>query len=358
MKPVAIIGAGNSGLAMSAHLSLNKHRVHLWNRSYETIKSLKRNRIIYCDGIIKGKAHIDVVTTDIAEALNNVETILITTPANSHKEIAQRLLPHLRNDMLIVLNPGRTFGAIEFSSTLFQAGCNLALNIAETQTIIYTCRKTGPQSVKIVAIKSDVLIASLKSGLNPLIIKFLPKAIQKHFIPSESMIQTSIGNVGMILHCAPTILNTGWIENPRKAFKYYYEGITPSVAQFIEKLDKERIAVSNIFEKPVESTSEWLKRSYGVKGRNLYECIQNNEAYRTIDAPNSMQHRYIYEDIPYGLVPIEAIGKYFGLPMTITSLVIDLACEIMNVDFRENGRNLTSLGFDSLSKEEVINRLI
>ena len=36
---ITVIGAGNSGLAMAAHLSLNYNCVTLWNRSRETIRN-------------------------------------------------------------------------------------------------------------------------------------------------------------------------------------------------------------------------------------------------------------------------------------------------------------------------------
>jgi opine dehydrogenase len=82
---------------------------------------------------------------------------------------------------------------------------------------------------------------------------------------------------------------------------------------------------------------------------NLYECIQNNDAYKTIDAPSSLKHRYIFEDIPCGLVPLEAIGIKLHLDMTYTSLIINLASKLLNVDFRKIGRNLECLGISHIT---------
>lgn len=181
--------------------------------------------------------------------------------------------------------------------------------------------------------------------MNKNIIESLPKCLHNYLKPAKSMIETSIGNVGMILHCAPLLLNAGWTESNNHMYKYYYDGITPSVGNLIEKIDNERIEVSKLLGSEVESTREWLKRTYMIEGDNLYECIQNNNAYKTIDAPASLKHRYIFEDIPCGLVPLESIGKSLGLPMHNTSLVISLASSILDVDFRATGRNL----------EEIIN---
>jgi len=351
--PVAIIGSGNSGLAMGAYLSANNHSVRLWNRSSETIQELCRSKTIKCSGVINKRIQVDVVTTDIEETLCDTELIMVTTPASAHREIAEKIAPYLKEKTMIVLNPGRTFGALEFINVLKKFKAPVLPIVAETQTIIYTCRKTGPDRVSILEFKKDVLLAAYRKKYNNIVMNNLPTCLQHFFIPAESIIETSIGNVGMILHCAPILLNIGWIESPKTKFKYYYEGITPSIAAFLEELDSERVYISELLGKRVEYTADWLRRSYNVSGSNLYECIQNNKAYKTIDAPLSLQHRYILEDVPCGLVPLEAVGRKLGLPVRLTSLIIDLASYVYKKDFRSSGRTLENLGLEKKSINEI-----
>jgi len=144
----------------------------------------------------------------------------------------------------------------------------------------------------------------------------------------------------MILHCAPVLLNTGWIENKETSFLYYYSGITPSIANFLEKLDKERISVAAKLGHKIESVVDWFANCYNTRQDNLYDCIQAVQSYKTIDAPASLDHRYIFEDVATGLVPLEILGKHLGLEMKITQLVIDLSTELLSYDFRKHGRNL------------------
>lgn len=345
---ITVIGAGNSGLAMTAHLSKEGNKVTLWNRSKATIAKLMETHTIYCEGVINTIAKVHLVTDDFEKAVENPDLILITTPASSHKELAKQLAMSLKKETLIVLNPGRTFGALEFREIYRR--WNLALNqtIAETQTIIYTCRRTGEDSVNIISLKSDVLISTFDSDGNQDIILRLPECIREYFIPARSMVETSIGNVGMILHCAPLLLNTGWTESKTAIYNYYYDGITPSIGKLIEQIDGERVLVSKILGLEVETTKEWLKRTYHVEGDSLYDCIQNNLAYTTIVAPRSLDHRYIFEDVPCGLVPLEAIGHKLGLEMKSTSLIIELASALVGVDFRKVGRNLHYMCVESL----------
>ena len=337
---VTVIGAGNSGIAMAAHLSKEGNEVTLWNRSRANISKLMKTHLIHCAGVVKGDILVHEVTDDIHIALEDPEVILITTPAHSHKELAELIAKNIKKSAVVVLNPGRTFGALEFRSIYEKFNQEYKQIIAETQTIIYTCRKTNEDSVDIFAFKDSVLISSFDTDNGKNIIDYLPECLKGYLSPAQSMIQTSIGNVGMVLHCAPVLLNAGWTENSQHTYKYYYDGITPTIAEFIEKIDLERIAVSESLGHKVESTQEWLIRTYPVTGNTLFACIQNNEAYKTINAPESLKHRYIFEDVPCGLVPLEVMGLKLGLNMMYTTLIIDLATTMLNTDFRKIGRNL------------------
>ena len=348
---VTVIGAGNSGIAMAAHLSKEGNEVTLWNRSKSTIEKLIKTHIIRCEGVVSGNIPIHCVTNNIDIALKDPDIILITTPANSHKELAEVISKNIKKSTVIVLNPGRTFGALEFRNIYEKHNLEYRQIIAETQTIIYTCRKTAEDSVNIIAFKDSVLISSLDIDSNGYIIEYLPDCLKGYFRQAKSMVETSIGNVGMVLHCAPLLLNAGWTESEKNIYKYYYDGITPTVGKLIEKIDNERVAVSEALGHKVESTKDWLIRTYHVTGSNLYECIQNNEAYKTIDAPGSLKHRYIFEDVPCGLVPLESIGLKLGLDMDYTTLIIDLASKLLNFDFRTTGRNLDYLDISTENSE-------
>lgn len=355
-RPIAVIGAGNSGFAMAAHLLSAGHTVHMWNRSEEDLFTpVRQAGGITTSGKVNGCFMPNLMTHDMAEAIRDAELILVTVPANAHAPVAKAMVPHLRDGQVIVLTPGRTCGAPEVHHLLHAHGVETNITIAETQTIIYTCRKDTPSSVVILAFKNGVLLSALKPSQTEAVLQILPKCIRRFFAPASSLLQTSLGNVGMILHCAPVLLNIGWIESPQTRFKYYYEGITPSIASFLEKLDAERLEVADRCGIHTLSVADWMRHSYDISGRSLYECIQANSSYAKIDAPRTLKHRYMYEDVPTGLVPLEAIGKALGLPMPLTESIIDLANRIVEEDFRRIGRNAGVLGLTrGLPAQEVV----
>lgn len=336
MESVMILGGGHQGLAMAAHLSLNGVSCCLWNRTPNNIREIIETKEIVCSGLLEGKAQIDQVVTDITEIKQKL--IMVTTPSSAHYDIAKMIAPYVNESHIIVLNPGRTFGILDFIRGLKEQGCKSLPLVAETQTIVYTCRRLDKNAVAIYALKKDVKIATLDIKNVSEIIDNMPVCLKNYFIPAKSYIETSLGNVGMILHCAPVLLNIGWIEHESVDFKYYYEGISKSVAKVLEKIDEERVNVSKAMGYEIETLMGWLIRSYNTNGANLYECLQNNKYYKSIDAPLTLNHRYLEEDIPNGLVPLESAGKELGIDTPVTTMIIDLANIVMEKDYRAIGR--------------------
>ncbi|SKB94863.1 opine dehydrogenase [Lachnospiraceae bacterium] len=332
---IAVLGAGNSGLAMSAHLSQLGCDVNLWNRTRHNIEKLIRTKTIFCEGLKENSVRINLITDDIDEALKDVDIIMVTTPAYSFFDIGCLIAAKIKENVPIILNPGRTFGAMRLERIIKEHSSLNSVSIAETQTILYTCRKYDEDRVKVFSLKRDVRIASKKMETVNSILEKLPYEFRNRFEIEESLAKTTLSNVGMVLHCAPLLLNSGWTENRDNSYKYYYDGITPTIGAFIEKIDDERVSVAKRLGYDIETTKAWMERSYGIKGKTLYECIRNNEAYKKIDAPDSLDHRYITEDIPFGLVQIEKIGKLINVETRTITLVIDLAEQLFNADYRK-----------------------
>ena len=105
---ILIMGCGNQALAMASHLIKNGNIVNIWNNSLETIKKLKQEKIIKCEGYINGNFELNKISTNIDEVLEKV--ILIATPATAHKTLAKVLAKKVDSNYTIILNPGRTFG--------------------------------------------------------------------------------------------------------------------------------------------------------------------------------------------------------------------------------------------------------
>lgn len=146
-KRVAVIGAGNGGTAIAAYLASLGVEVNLCDLFPQYLEG-----IIAADGIdltLDGQTthqRLNKVTGDVAEAISGVHLIMVVTPSFTHRMIAERCYSALTDGQVVVLNPGRTGGALDFLNTIRSKGCHADITIAETQTLIYSCRKTGPAS--------------------------------------------------------------------------------------------------------------------------------------------------------------------------------------------------------------------
>lgn len=349
----AVLGAGNGGQTMAAHLAIKGYCVNLYNRSIEKIQCIKEKGGINIEGCIEGFGHLNIVTDNIKDAIKNVDVIMVTVPASGHKDIAMSLTPYLQNGQIIVLNPGRTGGALEFLYTLRNLEMNKNIILAEAQTFIYACRIIEPAKVKVFSMKKVVSIAALPANMTSKVVNVLSKAYPE-FIPALNVLETSFNNVGAVFHPAPTLLNSARIEATGGDFDYYTSGITPSVARVIENIDSERVKVAKALGVEAITALKWLELSYGSHGDNLYEAINNTPGYYGIKAPSTLNTRYIYEDIPESLVPISSIGTMLGIKTPTIDSIIQLACVVHNTNYFSSGRNVRNLGIEGLMINQIM----
>ena len=81
-----VIGAGHGGKAMAADLAVKGFTVRLYNRTAERINEIALRGEIeleYEDGT-HHLSRLAVVTSDIAEALDGTDVIMVVVPASGH----------------------------------------------------------------------------------------------------------------------------------------------------------------------------------------------------------------------------------------------------------------------------------
>jgi len=174
------------------------------------------------------------------------------------------------------------------------------------------------------------------------------------FIPAPNVLYTSLDNMGAIFHPALTLLNAGWIEQTKGNFQFYVDGVTRSTAHVLEVLDRERVTIAAALGVSARPALRWLKDAYSAEGDTLYEAIQANPGYRGIMAPRNLRHRYIFEDVPFSLVPLVSLGKQFGVDTWAIDAMIRLACVIHGTNYYERGRTVADMGLKGLRVSEVV----
>jgi opine dehydrogenase len=350
-----VIGAGHGGKAMAAHLALLGFPTTLYNRTPEHIAAIKELQGIDLEGAEggpRGFAKLACVTSSIPEALAQAEMIMVVVPSSAHADVAKACAPYLTDGQIVVLHPGRTCGAIEFAKVLRDQNCHADVTVSEAETFIYASRTDGPAQARIFRIKEAVPLAALPATRNRLVLDKIHEAYPQ-YIDGVNVLQTGMNNMGAIFHPALAMLNAGWIESTHGDYQFYIDGVTPSVARVLEALDRERVTVASSLGIRGRTALEWLKLAYDTSGEDLHEAIHNQPGYYGIKAPPTLNHRYIFEDVPMSLVPIAALGERYGVSVRGMDSIIRLACVMHRTDYWRRGRTLDKLGINNLSVGEL-----
>lgn len=334
---IAVIGAGSGGLALCYELKRAGHSVRLWNRSPERLAPILagRSRVLVEDPENHiTEIAIDSICPELGDAMDGADAAVVVTPSSAHEDLGQRFGEIRAGNCPIILMPGRTYGSYAFTKLYRKVSPGAEILCLETQTILHACRSEGDK-VRIYGTKSKVSYTSpipLPRSVQDMVSSILPcfEYVERYF-------DVALNNVGAFFHPIPTILNSGWIESGKR-FKHYSEGITPRIAAFIDAIDQEkknlcqRIGVRHL------PLTDWLKVEYGAEGQDLYTLLQNVPAYKGVDAPTSLDHRYIFDDLNTGLVPLYRTAEHFGVPMPTLKVFLDFTCAFLRKDYYSTGR--------------------
>ncbi|MBN1677475.1 MAG: NAD/NADP octopine/nopaline dehydrogenase family protein [Candidatus Thermoplasmatota archaeon] len=337
---------------MAGHLAIMGFPTRLWNRSREKIDNINDRGGVDVEGVIEGYGKVELASDDIEEVLDGTDVVMVVVPASGHRDVAELCAQHLTNRHTVILNPGRTFGAIEFLNVLRRRKIKTRPVIAEAQTFIYVSRHAEPARARIIQVKNSVPVAAIPAHRTPQVLEVVRRAFPQ-YVAASNVLETSLDNIGAIFHPSLTILNAARIESTHGDFEYYLEGVSPSTARVLESADAERVAVGAALGIHLHTAREWLYLAYDSPGRNLYEAIQATPGYKGVRAPATLTHRYILEDVPMSLVPIASVAGLAGVKTPTLHMLIHMASTMHGRDFWAEGRTVEKVGLTGMSVKDI-----
>jgi len=362
---VTVLGGGNGAFAAAADLTLRGVETRLLEAPElrATIDPVLAAGGIQLENakiaeIGSGLAQVSLVTTDPAPALAGADVILFLVPAFAERRFAELIAPHVTPDQLVVLFCGSVGGALELAAHLRQAGAALPL-IAETEALVYAALKSGPASIRLMGRKAGVGLGALPATKVRQALDRL-RPLYSDLVPRADVLETGLRNTNPVAHVASMVLNSGRISPDIPAFRFYKDGFPAPVGRIAEHVDAERLRVAEAFGYRLASTRETMLAWYGdqgAKGKTLAEVLSTNPPFQTVLAPQTLQHRFLTEDVPFGFVPFEALAQAGGVPTPTISALITLASLLLDTDLRAGGRQLDRLGLAGLGPQEIRRRL-
>ncbi len=357
MIRVLVVGGGNGGFATAADLAIRGCEVRVYNRTPQTLEAVAGQGGIRYSGVLgEGLAQVRV-GADLGALVDDVDLIVVCLPATAHAFAARALAPHLHPEQAVLLNPGGLLGSLAFCRDLRDAGYRDPLLLGETGTLTYICRKTDPGGVRVTSILRDVPTAAFPGRSTAELLR-RAQPVLAGLMPQPTILHSGLANVNAVLHPPGMLLGAAWIEHTGGDFSFYYDGATPAVGRLLAALDRERLAVARawgvevppfpvLFARIGSTTAE--AAASGDYVRILRESAPNRE----IKAPPSLEHRYMHEDIPMGVVPLADLGRAAGVATEVLDAVITLASTITGRNYRREGRTLAGVGMGGWTVDRV-----
>ncbi len=358
VKSIAVLGAGHGGCAAAVDLAKRGYSVRLHARNAERLAPFRAQGGIKARGVHEGLVAIDLLTTDVVQAVGGADLIMLVVPSVAHRYYARALAPLIDGSQPIFINPGHTGGGLHFLYELRAAGYRGPVRSCETVTLTYITRMEGPDTVNIYSYTTRLRFAALP-GRETAALFDLIKPLYPHVVQAGSVIETGLSNMNAVFHPPGMIMNAGWIEHSHGEFLFYREGFTDAIGRVTAAVDGERLAIAKALGVPAIPFIDifyaaGLTTKAARDSGDISRACMESEPNKSIKSPASLDHRYVHEDVGYGLVPFAALGQFAGVATPTIAALIKLASLAVGIDYRCEGLTLERLGIAGMSPADLL----
>jgi len=363
---VAVLGGGDGGHTVAADLTLKGFQVSLCDlpqfSDYGWLKNTMETGEIELTGAIQGVAKINLVTTDIKEALKDANIIFVVARSNADALFAEACAPYVEDGQIILLAAGNC-GSLVFINTFKDKKVKKDVLLAESASLPYGCRirepthRGGPTHARAFFITSIFAVGVFPANRTDEVISRLKK-FYSGTIAMTNVLEAGMSNPNTAAHCAPTILNVGRIERVAAEklgdFALFHEGCSESVMRVVTAIMIER---GNIFKALGWKVAYPVSDTENIIDNILRVCKPRTGVEEALKQKGPMgpinEARYITEDVPYGLVTYSSFGKMVGVETPAINSMIQLSSVMNQVDYMAEGRTVEKLGISDMTIKEL-----
>jgi opine dehydrogenase len=354
---IAVLGSGAGGTAVAFDWSAHGHDVFLFDVEQfpDNVRHIAATGQIDAEGALEGSAPIACAGHDVEAVMSGAAIVFLVGPAFATRPLAAICAPYLEEGQEVVVCPGSTGGALAFKDEAGLAVGSDDILVSETSTLPYAVRLTEPGHIRVfLKLAGGFFMATLPGRHTGRTLELL-REVYPGLEPARNVLQTTLQNANPVIHPVATLLNAALLERTGGDFLFYEEGVTPGVGRLIEAVDQERIAIGRALGIEVVPDPE-LSLRQGYMTENSYEHgYTTAPGFLGIKAQPSLDHRYINEDVGYGLVFLSALGRQVGVDTPIMDSVIALTSRLMKRDYRaEAARTPTSIGIGGLDSAALV----
>ena len=366
---VLICGTGNGAHALAALASQNpRFEVRVLTQSADRAQRwteiMRRERLTVMvrngnGNHVAWKANAFMVTDQPDQAARGCDLIIFAVPAFRHLKYLTSLKPYIEDGCVIGGLPGQNGFEFDVRMALGQRLKNCV--VMNFDSLPWICRITEfGKSAKIYGCK-DQLVGALQGDLSKARLKD-PLAVMRSLLGKTPKLVVSGHLLGITLrslnaYSHPPIMYGRWKDWKGEALErppLFYQDIDEETAELLGKISEEVVATSKgiMSQYPGVDLShvipmyDWDIGCYGndIKDKtNLMTALRTNSGYAGIPHPMiqtesgeyipDFNHRFLTEDVPFGLVVIRGIAEIAGIPTPCMDRVLTWCQEKLGKEY-------------------------
>jgi opine dehydrogenase len=284
-------------------------------------------------------------------AIGEADVVILATPAVAQSVYAGLLAPQLKDGQVVVLLPGRAFGAVEFARGLRRLGAHPEIAIVEVASAPYLVSSERPGSLQVHAAKRELPTACLPNARTVAVTEQL-QLLLPMLRPVSGVLESTFSDLGAVINLPPALLGVAADDGAATVRERLPEEVT---ATALRRLDAERRAVAFAYGvRDLQSAEERLAHSYGCGGSGIDAVLDEIEAYAELPAPGPPRRDHRTHDlVATSLVPLCSAARLAGVDAPTASALVEVASTLAGLDYMRYGRTLESLGLDRLGADGI-----
>lgn len=349
---VTVLGGGSDARMLSALCLAEGADVTLFSAYGAELDALRDGHGIALRGegpvgnyqIDQDSAPSIITTAELDRAVADAQVIFLTGPVHKQRTYAMVLADHIRDGQVLVLAPGRSFGAAEAAWLLRIGGTSADYTLVEVQGLPYWYSVAGNQLHLSAA--SDVAAATLPAGRGHAVEglkRFLP-----NIVPAINTVRSSFDDGSGLVEVPALLIGGPAVKDGLPPVPDGAAALTenntfralvgPQHQSIMERMARERRDVAQKFGvRDLPDLSEWQDRHAGaLKGTGSRPVPPLNEA------------RVIVRCATIGsLVPLVSAARMAAVAVPATEAMVTLAGTVLGAEMGSAGRRLEAIGIDS-----------
>lgn len=341
----ALIGMGAAGSGLAVEAGLHGMDIASW---YDTDPAIG-DALAFAGGLsYEGQRGVGMVAMppqapSNAEAVAEADLIFVSTTADRHAEVANSIASAVKEGQIVVLNCGYVGGSKIFRDTLEARGARLP-RIFELNNTLHLCGKINPATLSIRGHKRWLEIAGDRSDTDAPAFQSM-MTLFPEFEFGENVLQNGLNNPNCIGHVPAYVGGAVLLDRDlgemTSGILHFDEAKLGRVSRLCNAFEAERDRlIAGIGLRPLP-VSEFGRRAYPAGSRIVGGIARFGP---------KLQRRFVHEDVPCSLVPMESLGHHYGIATPVTSALIDLAGTLESVDFRAIGRTVEVLSAEWIGR--------